>query len=108
MPLTRALEEHEVSPELRRIYGDIRASFGLTFVPTLFKLAASVPDYLMMLWADLGPVVRSREFQAASRALHELSASVVTSNGWRFADQAKTLAAQKFSSSDIGHFAVIA
>jgi Halocarboxylic acid dehydrogenase DehI len=108
MPLTRALEEHEVSPEVRRIFSDVRGSFGLPFVPTLFKFAASTPDYLTVLWADLGPVVRSKEFQAAARALHELIASSVTSNGWRFSDQAKTLASQKFTSSDIGHFAVIA
>src|SRR4051812_48807913 len=58
MPLTRALEEHEVSPEVRRIFSDVRGSFGLPFVPTLFKFAASTPDYLTVLWADLGPVVR--------------------------------------------------
>jgi Halocarboxylic acid dehydrogenase DehI len=108
MPLTRAVEEHEVSPEVRRIFADVRSSFGLPFVPTLFKFAASVPDYLSVLWNDLGPVVRSKEFQTAARALHEFIASSVTSNGWRFSDQAKTLASQKFSSSDIGHFAVIA
>jgi halocarboxylic acid dehydrogenase DehI len=108
MPLTRALEEHDLSPDLRRTFTDIRGSFGLPFAPTLFKLAASVPEYLTLLWNDLGPVVRSREFQGASRALHELVASSVNSHGWRFSDQAKTLASQKFTVSDIGHFAVIA
>jgi hypothetical protein len=77
-------------------------------VPTLFKLAASVPDYLVLLWNDLGPVVRSQEFQAAARALHELISSTVISNGWRFTDQAKTLSSQKFTASDISNFALIA
>src|SRR5690242_6231844 len=107
MPLTRVVEEHDASPEIRRVFMDVRDSFGLPFVPTLFKLAASVPAYLTLLWNDLGPVVRSREFQAAAVALHELTASAVISNGWRFSDQAKTLASQKFSSTDIGSFAVI-
>lgn len=108
MPLTRALEEHEVSPDIRRIYEDVRASFGLPYVPSMFKLLAGIPDYLTLMWSDLGPVVRSKEFQAAARALHELVSSMVVSNGWRFSDQAKTLASQKFSSTDIGNFAVIA
>ena len=60
MALTRVWEEDEVGPELQRTFSDIRYSLDLPFVPTLFKLAAGVPDYLKILWADLGPVARSR------------------------------------------------
>ena len=46
MAYTRAFEEHEVSPEVRRAYCDIRSSFDLPFVPTVFKLVSSCPAYL--------------------------------------------------------------
>jgi halocarboxylic acid dehydrogenase DehI len=101
MSLARVWEGHEVAPELRRIYSDIRSSFDLPFVPTLFKLLVGVPEYLRVMWDDLGPVARSREFQTASKALEEFARSVVISGGWRFSDQQRVLAGQKFSSNDV-------
>jgi hypothetical protein len=101
MALTRAYEEHEVTPELRRLYGNVRTSFDLPFVPTIFKLAAGIPEYLRKIWDDLGPVSRSREFQAAARAFQELAHSTVVSGGWTFSDQSKVLAAEKFSNADM-------
>ena len=74
MALARALEESDVSPEVRRIYADVRKSFDLPLVPTLFKVSASVPDYLRMVWFDLAETARSREFQAATQALEEFVA----------------------------------
>jgi hypothetical protein len=101
MALTRAYEEHEVTPELRRLYGNIRSSFDLPFVPTIFKLSAGIPEYLKKMWGDLGPVVCSKEFQSAAQALQEIAHSVSVSGGWTFSDQPKILAADKFSNADI-------
>jgi hypothetical protein len=94
-------EETEVSRDLRRIYGDIRASLDLPWVPSIFKLAAGSPQYLSTMWHDLGPVARSREFQAASKALEEFVRSLAVSDGWQFSAQDRVLAAQKFSVGDI-------
>lgn len=101
MPLTRAYEEHEVTPELRRLYASVRSSFDLPFVPTIFKLFAGIPDYLRKMWDDLNPVVRSREFQSAAQAFQELAHSAAVTGGWTFSDQPKILAADKFSNADI-------
>ncbi len=101
MAFTRAFEEHEVPPDLKRLYADIRASFDLPFVPTLFKLLAASPEYIKLMWNDLGSVARSKEFHLASRALEELVRSLVVRNGWRFPDQQKVLAAQKFTVDDM-------
>lgn len=101
MALTRAHEEHEVAPDLRKLYGEVRSAFDLPFVPTLFKLLAGAPDYLQLLWSDLGHVARSREFQNAAHALEELARSHVVHGGWRFSDGRRFLAGQKFSSDDL-------
>lgn len=101
MPLTRAFEEQEVQPDVRRIYGEVRASLDLPFVPTLFKVLAGSPDYLKLMWDDLGRVARSREFHAATRALEEFVRSLAVKGGWRFSDGRKVLAAQKFSGDDM-------
>lgn len=96
-----AYEEHEVPPEIRRMYASIRTGFDLPFVPTIFKLAAGMPQYLKVVWKDLESVVCSREFEAASRALHETAHSTAVSGGWTFSDQPAVLAADKFSNDDI-------
>lgn len=101
MALTRAYEEHEVPSEIRRMYGNIRAGFDLPFVPTIFKLAAGIPEYLKVVWKDLESVVYSREFETASRALQEIAHSAAVSGGWSFSDQPAILAADKFSNADI-------
>jgi Halocarboxylic acid dehydrogenase DehI len=101
MPLTRIHEEHEVSPESRRIYADIRSSFDLPFTPTIFKIMVGAPEYFKLMWDDLGPVVRSKEFQTAGKALEEFCRSMAVGGGWKFTDQERVLAAQKFSYNDI-------
>jgi hypothetical protein len=101
MSLTRAYEENEVTPELRRMYASIRTGFDLPFVPTVLKLSAGVPQYLKLAWKDLEGVVCSREFDTAARAFQELAHSSAISGGWTFSDQPAVLAADKFSNADI-------
>src|SRR6266481_2753036 len=101
MALTRAYEEHVVPPEIRRIYSNIRSSFDVPFVPTVFKLAAGIPPYLKIMWGDLGEVAASREFQGAAQVLQESAHSSAVSGGWAFADQPRMLAAHRFSNADI-------
>ena len=101
MPLTRILEENEAPAAARRIYDDVRTSFNIPFVPSIFKLSANVPDYLLAMWDDLAPVVRSREFQAGSEAFDEYLHSLVIQAGWRFHDQQESLAAHRFSRTDV-------
>lgn len=101
MALTRAYEEHEVPPEIRRMYASIRAGFDLPFVPTIFKLSAGIPQYLKLVWKDLESVASSREFETAARAFQEVAHSAAISGGWTFSDQPAILAADKFSNADI-------
>ena len=101
MPLTRAFEEHEVGPDTRRIYAEVRANFDLPFVPTIFKVLAGEPEYLKAMWRDLGPVAASKEFHQAAGALDEFIRSEAITGGWRFSDQQRTLAQQKVSTTDM-------
>src|SRR3569832_824352 len=101
MPLTRIFEEHEVGPEIRRIYSEVRTNFDLLFVLLVFLVLAGDPDYLKLMWRDLGPVAASREFRQAASALEEYIRSEAISGGWRFSDQEHTLAEQKVSSTDM-------
>ena len=101
MALKRAYEEHEVGTGLRRIFTEARSYFDLPFVPTIIKVLAGHPEYLKRIWDDLAPVLTSREFHAASKALEEFVHSEVIGGGWRFEDQQRVLAAENFSRHDI-------
>ncbi len=107
MSLTRLYEEEDLAPDLRRLYTDIRCGLDLPFVPSLFKLAAGIPEYLKVMWHDLAPVARSREFQAAGLAMEEFTRSLAISDGWGFSDQQRVLAEQKFSADDVEQMAAI-
>ncbi len=101
MAYTRAFEEHEVPPELRRLYADVRTCFDLPFIPTIFKLISASPQYFKLMWKDLGTVASSREFQAAVQGFQEVAHSAAVSGGWMFSDQPQVLASDKFSNADI-------
>jgi halocarboxylic acid dehydrogenase DehI len=101
MAFTRAYEEHEVSPELRHLFHEVGCTLDLPFVPTPFKLLAASPEYLRLMWSDLAPVARSKEFQVATLALQEIVHSTAVKGGWRFTDQMKALAAEHFTPQDV-------
>jgi hypothetical protein len=42
--------EHDASRETAQIYDVIRARFGIGFVPEVFQLLGSRPQYLQVLW----------------------------------------------------------
>jgi hypothetical protein len=101
MALTRIFEEHEVGADIRRIYSEVRTNFDLPFVPTVFKVLAGDPEYLKLLWRDIGPVAASREFRQSASALEEFIRSEAISGGWHFSDQERILAEQKVSLTDM-------
>lgn len=107
MALTRIYEENEVSPEIRKIYSDIRTQFDLPYVPTIFKVLAGCPEYLRVMWKDLSQVACARELSSAAVALDEYIRSEVVGGGWKFSDQERALASQKVSAGDMGVLAGI-
>jgi hypothetical protein len=100
MAFTRAWEENDVSRDIKRIFMDARSALNLPYIPTLFKVLANSPDYLRVAWNDLAPVVRSKEFHAASLALEEYIYALVVAQGWRFNEQRRELQDQRFSTED--------
>ncbi len=101
MPLNRVFEAHELPPEVRRIYDEVRAAFDLPFVPSIFKLLAGCPEYLQIAWRDLRTVATSREFLASANAMGEFVRSQAISGAWRLGDQERLLANQKISTADM-------
>ncbi|HEY3930286.1 MAG TPA: halocarboxylic acid dehydrogenase DehI family protein [Candidatus Koribacter sp.] len=108
MSLSRALEYHQIEPDLRPIYEEVRSALDLPFVPTLFKVLANQPVYLREMWDDLYEVGCSREFHIASDALAQFVQSRVIGTNWQFSNQERLLAAQKFVPADVRMMAGVA
>jgi len=101
MPLVRALELNEVTPDLRPVYDQIRHSLDIPYVPTIFKVAAGNSAYLREVWDDLYDVACSKEFHAAAETLAQFVSGRVISTDWQLSNQERLLAAQKFSRADV-------
>ena len=101
MSLTRAFEYDEVGPDLQRIYREARIALDLPFVPTVFKVMAGVPEYLKLMWSDLGGVAGSKEFHLAVKAMVETVRSEAVRHGWSFGDQTRALVGERFIRPDI-------
>lgn len=105
--MTRIYEREEMSPALRRILDEARTSLDLPFVPSIFKILAGQPDYLRAIWDDLAPVLRSKEFHFATKALTEQVRLLAIDGGWRLPDQLEMLASQNLSGTELALFSGI-
>ena len=50
MALTRLVPEDEAAGKVAALYEEIKSDLGIDFVPNLYKVMASNPDYLEANW----------------------------------------------------------
>ncbi len=65
------IEEQEAPPSIRRIYDDIRRTFGLPLVNTDYRAFARWPDFLEAYWAVLKPVSQSPVYLECQQGVRE-------------------------------------
>jgi alkylhydroperoxidase/carboxymuconolactone decarboxylase family protein YurZ len=57
MPAIRMIEEDEATDDVKQIYGDIKTTLGIDFVPNMYKLMAPKPPYLEANWNKVKAVM---------------------------------------------------
>lgn len=57
MPAITMVEENEATDEVKEIYGDIKSTLGIDFVPNMYKLMAPNPPYLQANWHKVKAVM---------------------------------------------------
>ena len=57
MASIRMIPEEEAKGKVKKIYDDIKAKRGIEFVPNLYKVMASKPDYLEANWNKVNTVM---------------------------------------------------
>ncbi|MBI2832005.1 MAG: carboxymuconolactone decarboxylase family protein [Chloroflexi bacterium] len=60
MASIKIVSEEEATGKVKEIYGDIKANFGIDFVPNMYKAMAVKPDYLETNWNKVKQVMIKR------------------------------------------------
>lgn len=63
--------EESAPPAIRKIYDDIKRTFGLTFLNTDYQALARWPDFLSLYWNAFKPVATSPLYGESRHALRE-------------------------------------
>ena len=59
MASIKMITEEEATGKVKDIYDDIKSQLGIDFVPNMYKVMASKPDYLEINWNKIKTVMSS-------------------------------------------------
>lgn len=98
MSTVALVEESAASGEVAAIYADIRATFGLPFVPAMFKAIAHHPAYLKTSWERVKVVMGPGLIDRKTKEM--IAVAVSAANGCDYCIQAHTAALKGMGSND--------
>jgi alkylhydroperoxidase family enzyme len=80
MPAIRMVPEEEATGTVRDIYDNIKSTFGIDFVPNMYKLMALNPSYLEANWNKVKAVmVDSQDLDRLTKEIIAVAVSAVNS-----------------------------
>ena len=92
--------EADTAAKVKVIYEDIKKNFGIPFVPNLFKVMGSHPDFLDTTWNQFKTVMGPGELTRREKELVALAVSVT--NNCRYCIHAHTAALKGMGMSEKG------
>ncbi len=90
--------DNEVAADVAEIFADIRRTFGMPFVPNLFKVMAHNPAYLKASWQRVKIIMGPGLIERKTKEM--IAAAVSAANGCDYCVQAHTAALKAMGSSD--------
>jgi len=95
----RPVDEHQVAGRVAAIFADIKATKGIDFVPRFWRVLATQPDQLDMIWSQLKARMHPEAAGRASR-LEPLTREIIAlavsaTNGCRYCVASHTAAIRK-------------
>lgn len=95
----RPVEESEASGRVSAIYADIKATKKLDFVPNFWKVLATNPDHLELIWSRLKAIMHPEASGKASKldplTREIIALAVSATNGCPYCVQSHTAAVRK-------------
>ncbi len=75
MALVKFVEEPDAAPRVRAVDDEIKQSFGIDFVPNIFKAMANSPDYLELNWARHKAIMPTGQLDRRTKEIIALAVS---------------------------------
>ena len=101
MTSTRMIPEVEATGEVKRIYKEIKDTFGIDFVPNMYRAMASNPSYLAASWDKIQAIMNhTGKLNSLTKAIIALTVS--TMNGCAYCITVYTGAVRKYGLDDQG------
>lgn len=98
MATVKLVEESDASPEVRLVYQDIKKTFGLPFVPNLFRAMAHSPGYLTATWNRVKAVMGQGKLDRRTKEMIAVAVSAV--NNCEYCVNAHTAALKRLGVTD--------
>jgi alkylhydroperoxidase/carboxymuconolactone decarboxylase family protein YurZ len=78
MASVRMIELEEASGKVREIYQQIMDTFGIDFVPNMYKVMAHKPDFLEAQWNKTQVVMRPGKLDKLTKEIIAVAVSAVS------------------------------
>ena len=106
MATVQYLQEQEADDRVRKIYEDIKAAFGLSFVPNLFKAMGHHPAYLEASWARVKEIMGPGRIDRKTKEI--IAVAVSATNGCEYCVNAHSAALKRLGVGDVEILEVMA
>ncbi len=101
MASVEMIQEEAATGKVEEIYGDIKESLGIDFVPNMYKVMARNPAYLEASWNKIRALMNEqRKLDDLTKAIIALTVS--TMNGCSYCIEVYTGAVRKYGLDDDG------
>ena len=90
MATIKYVEEQDAGEQVGKVYADIKQTFGLPFVPNLFKAMGHHPAYLEASWARVKAIMAPGKIDRKTKEIIALAVSAT--NGCEYCVNAHTAA----------------
>src|ERR1700735_1028074 len=96
----RPVEESEGSPRVSAIFADIKATKKIDFVPNIWRVLATNPDHLELIWSRLKTIMHPEASPGKVSKLDPLTREIIAlavsaTNGCPYCVQSHTAAVRK-------------
>ncbi len=98
MSTVALVEESEATADVAAIYADIRTTFGMPFVPAMFRAIAHHPAYLKASWERVKVIMGPGLIDRKTKEM--IAVAVSAANGCDYCVQAHTAALKSMGTKD--------
>jgi AhpD family alkylhydroperoxidase len=75
MATVKFVEEAEATPEVQKVYAEVKKTFGVPFVQNIFKAMANHPGYLEVTWSRFKVIMGPGQLDPKTKQVIALAVS---------------------------------